>query len=216
MVPRRRRGGPWAPPPRYAQIPGDVDGSTVCFSVVALVLLSGCLFRLFVSGVGILYGHLALQDSTSFWHHVCCPLSFSLPSFCSVCSPATFFSCFLSLFVSLSQALGKPKPFWFGFPLVFSSSWPRSPTSTRTLRSAPTPRLRPAPVFFFFSSSSLVSGSVFSRPCSGGVGFLGGCFSLVFVLVCALHCMTDLGTCKWGRETRHLPPFRPLIIIVVF
>ena len=32
----------------------------------------------FVSGVGILYGILALQDSTPFWNHVCCPLSLSL------------------------------------------------------------------------------------------------------------------------------------------
>ena len=71
-------------------------------------------------------------------------------------------------------------------------------------------------LFFLFSSSSLVSGSVSSRPCSGGVGFLGGCFSLVSVLVSALRCMTDLGTCKWGRETRHLPPLRPVITIVVF
>ena len=46
---------------------------------MVLVLLSGCLSCFFsVSGVGILYGHLALQNSTFLWHHVCCPLSLSL------------------------------------------------------------------------------------------------------------------------------------------
>ena len=42
--------------------------------------------------------------------------------------------------LSLSQALGKSKPIWFGFPLVFSSSCTRSPTSIRTSSSARTPR----------------------------------------------------------------------------
>ena len=63
------------------------------------------------------------------------------------------------LFFSLSQVLGKPKPFWFGFPLVFSSSCTRSPTSTRTSSSATTLGEAPAPVFFsfpFFPSPSLV------------------------------------------------------------
>ena len=81
---------------------------------------------------------------------------------------------------SFSQALGKPKPIWFGFPLVFSSSCTRSPSTTRTSRSAPTPRPRPAPAFFFFSFRRRRVRfwfSVFARPCSVGVGFLGGCFS---------------------------------------
>ena len=52
--------------------------------------------------------------------------------------------------LSFSQALGQPKPFWFGFPLVFSSSGTRTPLSTRTSCSTPTPRPRPAPVFFSF------------------------------------------------------------------
>ena len=31
VSPQRRRGGPWAPPPRVAQIPGDVSGSFCLF-----------------------------------------------------------------------------------------------------------------------------------------------------------------------------------------
>ena len=108
---------------------------------------------------------------------------------------------------SLSQALGNPKPFWFGVSLVFLQ-----PGHALRPRSVRLPlHLHPGialHLFFFFSSSSLVPGSVFARPGSVGVGFLGGCFflSLVSVFLCALHCKTDLGTFKWGRETRHLPP----------
>ena len=53
------------------------------------------------------------------------------------------------IFVFFSQALGKPKCFWFGFPLVFSSSCTRTTTTTRTSSSSTAPRLRPAPVFEF-------------------------------------------------------------------
>ena len=81
----------------------------------------------------------------------------------------------LSLSLSLSGA-GEPQTFLvWGSPCV-SSTWTRSPPSIRTSSSSPTPRHCPAPVFFFFSSSSLVPGSVFARPGSVGVGFLGGCF----------------------------------------
>ena len=122
--------------------------------------------------------------------------------------------CF-SCFFFLSGAGETQTPFGgFGVPLVFSSCRTRSPSTTRTSRSAPTSRPRPAPAFFFFflsSSSSLVSGSVFARPCPVGVGnsrFSWWVFflPLVSVFLCAQHCKTDLGSCKWGRETRHLPP----------
>ena len=81
------------------------------FSVVVLVLLSGCLFRYFVSGVGILYGHSALQDSTPFWHHVCCPL-FLCFSFVWCVRRRRF-----SLFFSLSPAGETQTPSGLGFPL---------------------------------------------------------------------------------------------------
>ena len=81
----------------------------------------------------------------------------------------------LSFFLSLSQALGKPKPrVGFGFPLVFSASRPRTSSSTRTPWSSTSPRLRPAPVFFFFSSLDRRLG-VFLVSCLVGVGGHGGC-----------------------------------------
>ena len=83
--------------------------------------------------------------------------------------------------LSLSQALGNPKPFWFGVPLVFLQPGHALRASIRTSSSSSTPRHCPAPVFFL--SSSLVSGSVFARPGSVGVGFLGGCFFLSLVSV---------------------------------
>ena len=69
------------------------------------------------------------------------------------------------------QALGKPKPLWFGFPFVFSSSCTRTSTMTRTSSSSPTPRPRPAPVFlvFFFRRRRSFPGSgVFLVRLSGG------------------------------------------------
>ena len=99
--------------------------------------------------------------------------------FCSV----GFVDAVFSLSCSFSQALGKPKPFWFGFPLVFSSSCTRTTTSTRTSSSSTTPRLRPAPVFCFFFFFVAVARSpvrMFLGFGHAGVGFLGGC--LVFGL----------------------------------
>ena len=102
-------------------------------------------------------------------------LSPSSPDPCLVfCMGPAFFLCLVGFVdavfsLSLSQALGKPKPFWFGFPLVF-------------LRPARGLRLRPVllphhlhpgfaqPLFFFFlSSPSLV--------------FRFGCFSVLVLVV---------------------------------
>ena len=95
-----------------------------------------------------------------------------------------FFFFFSSL---LSQALGNPKPFWFGFPLVFS--WPRSRyfnpySEDDTLH----PRFTtPHLLFFFFSLLDVVrlsSGgwSVVCRWSLSGLSpslFLGGSGALV-------------------------------------
>ena len=83
-------------------------------------------------------------------------------------SSATFF------FSSLSQALGNPKPLWFGVPLVFLH--PGHALRPRPVHLPPhIPQgIAPAPVFFFFSSSPLVFGLVFSRSCLVGVGGFGG------------------------------------------
>ena len=111
-LPGRRRGGPWAPPPRDAQIPGDVNG--FFFHVVVLVLFSACLsWVIRLSGWDFVWEFspsrldpLLVLLFVSLFFNVCCVRRrrFSL-----------------SLSLSLSQALGKPKPpsRGFGVPLVF-------------------------------------------------------------------------------------------------
>ena len=112
------------------------------------------------------------------------PLSPSRPD------PCLFFNCLSSSFfffgvfvdavsLSLSQVLGKPKPFWFGFPLVFLR-----PARALRHRSVHLPLhlhqgLAPHLFFFFFlSSSSLVCrlGVFFLVSGLVGAGCLGGCF----------------------------------------
>ena len=83
-----------------------------------------------------------LQDPTRVWF---LSASHSFLFFCSVGFVDTVFSRFCFFF----QALGKPKPFWFGFPLVFSSSCTRSTTTTRTSSSSTTPRGYAQPLFLF-------------------------------------------------------------------
>ena len=133
------------------------------------------------------------------------PLSPSRPDPCLVfICLSSFFSCMVCsstpcvLFLSLRR-WGTPNLFGLGSPCV-SSTWTRSSPSTRTSSSSPTPRHCPA-FFFFRRRRSFAVRSV-------GVGFPGGCFFCLWSLffLCAMHCMTDLGTCKGGRETRHLPP----------
>ena len=110
------------------------------------------------------------------------------PCLVSVCVP--FFSCvwFVSsppcfLLSSLSlRRWGNPNPLrGFGVPLVFSSSRTRSPTSTRTSRSAPTPRRCPAPAFFFSSSPLVFWVGVFSFWSCRCLFHGGGSWSLVLV-----------------------------------
>ena len=81
----------------------------------------------------------------------------------------------LSLSRSLSGA-GEPQTFLvWGSPCV-SSSWTCSPPSTRTPSSSPTPRHRPAPVFFFFRRRRSFRVRCFLVSCFVGVGGLGGWF----------------------------------------
>ena len=77
---------------------------------------------------------------------------FVVPSFSFSGCLVGFVDAVFSLLFSLSQALGKPKPFWFGFPLVPSFSCTRTPSSTRTPCSTSTPRSGSRHcVCFFFS-----------------------------------------------------------------
>ena len=96
------------------------------------------MIRLFFLTGWYVVGCFALQAPTRVWITICVLLFTSL---CLVCSPTPF----LSLSLSSSQALGKPKPLWFGFPLVFRG---------HNLSLPPVPRgrhlhqgLRPACVF---------------------------------------------------------------------
>ena len=114
-------------------------------------------------GSGFCKGALALQDPTPFWYHVCCPLSLSL-SFLLGCTTSTF---------SLSfSGAAKPKPVWFGFPLVTLplGHGPR-PRPARLL-----PHLHPGhhPQLFFFDDVRMVV-----------LFFLGFCRRrFLFVCVC--------------------------------
>ena len=134
------------------------------------VLLSADCFAFFVSGVGLLSGFLSPSSPDPCLVFVC------VPSFCVWLVSST--PCFS---LSLSQALGKPKPIWFGFPLVFSSSCTRSPSTTRTLTSARTSRHCPAPVFFFFRRRRSVSGRCLLVLVLSVSVFLVGVFSLSLV-----------------------------------
>ena len=119
------------------------------------------------------------------------PLSPSRPDPClvSICQFFFLYGLFVDTMcsLSLSQALGNPKLFWFGVPLVFlQPGHALRPRSVRLLHlhQGIAPHL-----FFFFSSSSLISGSVFARPCSVGVGFLGGCFFCLWSLFFSVRCI---------------------------
>ena len=103
----------------------------------------------FVSGVGLLSGFFALKDLTLVCPDVCGPLSLFL---CLVCSSATFFS----LSFSLSGAGETQTPFGVWVSPCVSSSWTRTPPSTRTSCSALHQGIAPAPVFFFFFLARVV------------------------------------------------------------
>ena len=82
----------------------------------------------------------------------------AVPSFSFSGCLVGFVDAVFSLLFSFSQALGKPKPFWFGFPLVFSSSFTRTPSSTRKPCSTSTLRSgsRHCFLFVFHNRPSLV------------------------------------------------------------
>ena len=150
------------------------------------------------------------------WCLVCCPSGpdpcyaqvFVVPSFSFLVvwlvSSTPFFSL---LFLS---GAGETQTFWFGFPLVFSSSCPRTTTSTRTPCSSPSPRPSPAPVFFSFFVASLVrwwsvavcglgSSLVWVVGCSGWVVFLGARWLSLVVGFCML-CRQVLMHCRSGQK----------------
>ena len=143
---KRRQGGPWAPPPCGANSSGKLSRSMSgwCFGFFrflfvlcdAVVISQGsvlclCSFEPFTTRP-VLGVCLRPSSSSSVWF----------------VSSATFF---LS---SLSQALGNPKPLWFGVPLVFLH--PGHALRPRPVHLPPhIPQgIAPAPVFFFFRRRS--------------------------------------------------------------
>ena len=141
---RRRQGGPWAPPPCGRQIPRDVYGSVVCFSVQVLVFV----FWLFVLRF-CLWGWYLLWILSPSSPDPClafcmCPSSFLVPGWFRRRRVFSFL-------LFLSGAGETQTPFGgFGVPLVFSSSRTRSPTSTRTACSTPYTTATPRTCFLFF------------------------------------------------------------------
>ena len=150
---QEKAGRPMGPSTLRCEFPWEVVVVYVGF--LFFVLQVFCLFLvmplLFLRGRFFVFVPLSPSRPDPCLVFVCVRLLFSV----WLVSSATFLS------LSLSQALGNPKPFWFGVPLVFLH-----PGHALRPRSVRLPlHLHPgfAPHLFFFSSSSLVSGSVFSR-----------------------------------------------------
>ena len=205
---RRRRGGPWAPPPRSVQIPGDVDGSSVYSSVVVSVLSSAdCLAFFCLWGWALVWFFMPFKPRPVLGFCLC-------PSFlCLICFVAAVFS----LVFSFSQALGKPKPplGGLGFPLcffvqnAFAHFDPYSDLRTYTMA---TPR---ACLFFSFFAVVVALFLV--------LVFLGlswwCCVSSWFVSGGgSLHAFLDNPNAlvAWGRRTRHPSPQLGLLSRLLF
>ena len=183
-LPGRKWGGPWASPPRNAQIPGDVNGFSFLFHVVVLVLFSACL-----SWVICLLGwDFVWEFSPSRLDPLLVLLFVSLSFFlCGV------FAGDVLLSLSLFQPLGKPKSpsRGFGIPLIFLRH-DRDHVPRPVLQA---PQLHPGhlPHMFFCFRSSFALGCV--RVASRGlvlrVGGLGsvcvsvGCFGWYWSCVCS-------------------------------
>ena len=124
---------------------------------------------LFLRGRCLFSGPLSPSRPDPCLASICLSSSFS----CMVCSSTP---CVLSLSLSLRR-WGTPNLFGLGFPLCFFNLDTLSALDPYVFLFTYTQALPRTCFFFcFFMSSSLVPGSVFARPGSVGVGFLGGCF----------------------------------------
>ena len=136
---------------RDVQVPGDVHGSSCWIFCIGF----GLIFCLFVLGYSSL-GWILVWPFSPSKLDPCRYLfgSFSL-SFCLVCSPATFFSLFLSFFfLSLSlRRWGNPNPLgvWVSLVTLLRAHGlrPRPVLPLPLIHQGPAP----APVFFCFSPS---------------------------------------------------------------
>ena len=166
---------------------------------------------LFLRGRCFFSGPLSPSRPDPYLAYICLSPFFS----CLVCSSTP---CVLFLSLSLSQALGNPKPFWFGVPLVFlhPGHAPRHRSVHRPLHLPP--GHAPAPVFFFSRRRSrwVVGGVWFPGWGLGSVGVLVWCFArswlLVFVLLrsCISSCIRTTAMPVFRPQWR-LTPFLPLI-----
>ena len=179
---QEKAGRPMGPSTLRCEFPWEVVVVYVGFLFFALE--SGfCLFvvkpLLFLRGRCLFSGPLSPSRPDPCLASICLSSSFS----CMVCSSTP---CVLVLVLSLSLSFslslslrrwGTPNLFGLGFPLCFFNLDTLSALDPYVFLFTYTQAL-PRTCFFFFSSSSLVPGSVFARPGSVGVGFLGGCFFL--------------------------------------
>ena len=182
---RRRRGGPWAPPPRDVQVPGDVHGSSCWIFCVGLGLVL-CLFVLGYSSLGlVLVWSFSPSRLDPCRYFVWVPLSLFV-----WCVRRRRFFFFLSL-----RRWGNPNPFGVWVSPCDSSSCARTSTSTRSSPSAHTSRSSSRTcIFFFFVSPSfawVVVGFLFSGWGLGSVCVLvgSGCLLAVLLHSCILSCL---------------------------
>ena len=189
---RRRQGGPWAPPPRDVQVPGDVHGSSCWIFCVGLGLVL-CLFVLGYSSLGLV---LVWSFSPSRLDP-CRYFVWVLLSLFVWCVRRRRFSLFffsLSLSLSLSGAGETQTPSGFGFPLVTllraHGLRPRPVLPLPLIHQGPAP----APVFFFVSPTFawVVVGFLFSGWGLGSVCVLvgSGCLLAVLLRSCILSCLS--------------------------
>ena len=165
---QEKAGWPMGPSTLRCEFPWEV-----------VVVYVGLLFWL-CSFLSVLCEAIVIFQGSVF---VFSPLSPSRPDLCLLFNclsssflflSGTFVDAVVSLLFSSLRRWGNLNPFrgvW-GSPCV-SSTWTRSPTSTRTLCSAPSPWPRPAPACFFFLSSLSIVGMV-------ALGLVSPGFCLVF------------------------------------
>ena len=172
-------GRPMGPSTLRWQVLRDFAGFVFAFCWVSLGWMLGILFGFLVSGVGMVFGLSPFRTWPLF------ATMFAVPSFSFSGCLVGFVDAVFSLLFSFSQALGKPKPSWFGFPFVFSSSCTRTPSSTRTSCSTSTPRSGSSHCCFFFSSSSFACLVVVGCVCLVSESLSGWVCFVVFVLSAA-------------------------------
>ena len=198
---RRRQGGPWAPPPSSEQVPGDVDGSFICFMVLVLSFFDCIAFL----SLGLVYCMVFEPFKPRPVFGFCmCPFS----SLLSGCFRRRRVS---SSLLFLSGAGETQTPFGgFGVPLVFLRAG-----RDRPLRSVHLPlhlHQGHRPHLFFFSRRSFSGLGVFWFFVIVVVGFLAVSMVLLWVVACKTI-LLHLGGVGRQDISRPLGPLLSLLIL---